>query len=125
MRNQMNTSEKYDRVQQAIGASIDTYDIQTDLRQLGYEIELNEVDFGNHFGKLILGGGENETGCIIVLRVSYVQLGFDRYWIDDESLEPAIREVVMETDAIDKGLDDQRELLIKQLVVALNSREHD
>jgi hypothetical protein len=66
----------YDAVQAAIARGMNTSDVEDALRELGYPVRLDTVDFGQ-FGTITLEGGENETSCIVTLRVVSVQLGYD------------------------------------------------
>lgn len=71
------------KIMEAIADGIDVTDIEESLRALGLKIRLDTVDFGGEFGTISIEGGENETGCILTLRLTKVEVGWDKLTIGD------------------------------------------
>lgn len=70
------TSDDLKKITAAIAQGIDATDIEEELRGLGLKVRLDTVDW-NTFGTISIEGGENETGCIITLQLSRIEVGFD------------------------------------------------
>jgi len=70
------TSDDLKKITAAIARGIDPTDIEEELRGLGLKVRLDTVDW-NTFGTISIEGGENETGCIITLQLSRIEVGFD------------------------------------------------
>lgn len=68
--------EDVKKITAAIGRGINSTDIEEELRDLGLKVRLDTVDW-NTFGTISIEGGENETGCILTLRLVKVEVGYD------------------------------------------------
>jgi hypothetical protein len=71
----------YDAVQEAVASGINVSDVEYGLRELGFMARLDTVDW-RQFGTIILEGGENETACVVTLRVESVQIGYATTAVD-------------------------------------------
>lgn len=72
------------KIAQAVASGMDPTDIQEALEDLGFDVEVDTIDWGNHFGQIVIEGGENETGVIITLAIKSVELGFDTINVGQE-----------------------------------------
>lgn len=72
------------KVMEAIAAGFDTSRVQDALEDLGLDVELDTIDYGSEFGTITLEGGENETGCILTLKLVKVETGFDTLNVKQE-----------------------------------------
>lgn len=68
--------EDVKKITAAIARGINSTDIEDELRDLGLKVRLDTVDW-NTFGTISIEGGENETGCILTLRLVKVEVGYD------------------------------------------------
>lgn len=71
-------------IMEAIAAGFDTSRVQDELEDLGLDVELDTIDWVNQFGTITLEGGENETGCILTLKLVKIETGFDTLNVKQE-----------------------------------------
>ena len=69
----------------AIARGIDSTRIGEELQDLGLDVYVDTVDYGSKFGTITLEGGENETGCILTLKLVKVETGFDTLNVKQEN----------------------------------------
>lgn len=74
-------------IMEALAAGFDTARVQDELQDLGLDVELDTIDWGNQFGTITLEGGENETGCILTLKLVKIEAGFDTLNVNHEERE--------------------------------------
>lgn len=65
------------KITRAIACAIDTRKVEDELRDLGLDVEVNEVSWGGGFATITIEGGENETGIILTLKLVKIEAGFD------------------------------------------------
>lgn len=75
------------KVLAAIARGIDTMRIAEELQDLGLDVFVDTVDYGSSFGTITLEGGENETGCILTLKLVKIETGFDTLNVKQERME--------------------------------------
>lgn len=64
------------KITEAIAMGISTLDVEDALRALGLKVRVDTIDW-NTFGTISIEGGENESGCIITLRLAKIEVGYD------------------------------------------------
>lgn len=83
-------SDDLKKIMRAIGGAIDPRDVEEGLQALGFDVEVDTIDYGNEFGTITIEGGENETGVILTLNLVKIEIGYDTLTVShDRSPEDA------------------------------------
>lgn len=87
------TGDDIKKLTSAIASAIDSTDVGDNLRSLGLDVEVDTVDW-NTWATISIEGGENETGVILTLQLSRVEIGYDTIDIDHTQITDAKVEAV-------------------------------
>lgn len=80
------TSVDINQITGAIAAAIDPHDVEENLRQLGFDVQVSEIDW-RQWATITIEGGENETGVILTLQLAKIEIGFDSLTMNHEKEE--------------------------------------
>lgn len=77
------TNEDAQAILKAISLSIDHGDLEDELREAGYSrATISETDPTRGFFKIVVSGGENDSGFEATLLLTDIYVGFDHMRID-------------------------------------------